>query len=543
MSFRTLSFYRALKLIKTPIFCLGFFIIATFYNLAQSSAEGAVEVRYLVLIDSSASMKDEKQRVDSFFEKARFDDEISNSITLLEYPTLYGSKVSNFRNSAEFNVKLSSLEYLSAPFSLSNILEVGRTWSIEYSTEKRRVIWITDGGGLKKIQNLDTGVFKQMVQIVPLKDWFIYEFSDISKLGNLSKVIGDYSHFDKNSAVTSYAFERSADRTESVQILKDERFQSFRLTRSDFYLLTLISIMTTLFIALLLRTLNRRVQMNRSGKKRQLVLKKIFPKELETNLAYSSNYWVRVPNFWRRPIDNLGDYFALTDARKLKIFSASLLMTFIIAFLLTKSSLIAILVALSFPKLLLAQVRKFLNIRESKNFSEDFPAFISLLSSGLKSGLSLEQGVDAYCSQANGVAAKDFRRVLSEVRMGLTLDESLESLAKRRNDDDLSWLVTAISIQKDVGGSLSTIMDTVLETINGRREVRREVKALSAEGRLSSYVLIALPILIFTFLYFTRKEYVEVLWTQPIGLIILFFIGILITIGWVWMKKVVNIKV
>jgi tight adherence protein B len=143
----------------------------------------------------------------------------------------------------------------------------------------------------------------------------------------------------------------------------------------------------------------------------------------------------------------------------------------------------------------------------------------------------------------DGILARDFRRVLSEANMGSSLDESLETLATERKNDDLTWLVTAILIQKNVGGSLSTIIDTVLETINARGEVRREIRALSAEGKLSAYVLIALPIFIFLFLTFTRRSYVEVLWKESLGQLILVVIGTLISIGWLWMRKVVNIKV
>jgi tight adherence protein B len=151
--------------------------------------------------------------------------------------------------------------------------------------------------------------------------------------------------------------------------------------------------------------------------------------------------------------------------------------------------------------------------------------------------------MDAYCQLNDNLLSGEFRRVLTELRMGSSLELALEELSKRRSNEDLAWLVTAISIQKNVGGSLSTIMDTVLETINGRGALRREVQTLSAEGRLSAYVLIALPLGIFAFLFASRREYVEVLWQDSGGIFILSLILFLITVGWVWMRKVVDIKV
>jgi len=107
----------------------------------------------------------------------------------------------------------------------------------------------------------------------------------------------------------------------------------------------------------------------------------------------------------------------------------------------------------------------------------------------------------------------------------------------------LRWAVTALSSQRVGGGSMATILTTTFETVKARAEIRREVKTLSAEGKLSAYVLIALPIGIFSFLFLTRREYVKVFWTDPAGIFLLIIIGISLSIGWAWMKKIVEIKI
>lgn len=116
-------------------------------------------------------------------------------------------------------------------------------------------------------------------------------------------------------------------------------------------------------------------------------------------------------------------------------------------------------------------------------------------------------------------------------------------VAERMDSDDLRWAVTALSIQRVVGGSMATILTTTYETVRARAEIRREVKTLAAEGKLSVYVLMALPIGIFAFLFLTRREYIQVLWTDPAGILILGIITINLFVGWKWMKKIVEIKI
>lgn len=180
---------------------------------------------------------------------------------------------------------------------------------------------------------------------------------------------------------------------------------------------------------------------------------------------------------------------------------------------------------------------------QKNRFADDLPNLLTLASGGLKSGLSIEQTFDAYSMQNESELAIQLRRTLREVQMGESLELSLNNLAVRMDNSDLEWVVTALTIQKNVGGSLADIIDTVLETIRSRIDIRREVRTLSAEGRLSALVLVLLPVSIFFFLVLTQKEYVAIYWTSPLGVLVLIFVGILMSIGWIWMKKVVEIRV
>jgi tight adherence protein B len=135
------------------------------------------------------------------------------------------------------------------------------------------------------------------------------------------------------------------------------------------------------------------------------------------------------------------------------------------------------------------------------------------------------------------------RRALGEVQMGSTVDSALMRVAERVDSEDLRWTVSALAIQREVGGNLSRILETASATVKSRAELTREVRTLSAEGRLSAGILVALPIGMFGFLALTRREYVQVFWTTGAGIMMLVVITLLITGGWLWMRRVVRIEV
>lgn len=193
--------------------------------------------------------------------------------------------------------------------------------------------------------------------------------------------------------------------------------------------------------------------------------------------------------------------------------------------------------------LIFDQTWKAVHKKQKKDFEGELPELLNMLASALRAGLSLQQGLEAYATENTGELARQIRRAIAEIHVGTPIDEALMKVATRMNNDDLKWTVTALSIQKTVGGSMATIITSVYETISGRAEIRREVRTLSAEGKLSAYVLIGLPIGLFLYLIATKPDYASLLWTHPIGIMILIYIVVSIVVGWLWMKKIVNIKV
>lgn len=192
-----------------------------------------------------------------------------------------------------------------------------------------------------------------------------------------------------------------------------------------------------------------------------------------------------------------------------------------------------------FPAIIL----RFLARRRCKKFEAQLPDVLTLIASSLATGFSLLQALDAVAKDAAEPAAKEFSRALAETRIGADVSGSLDRMALRMDSENMRWTAMAIEIQRTVGGNLAETLRTTAKTLREREELTRHVKALSAEGRLSAYILIALPIGIFLYMMQVNRAYVELLWTRPMGYAMLGFGLISLGIGVVWMRKVVDVKV
>jgi len=186
---------------------------------------------------------------------------------------------------------------------------------------------------------------------------------------------------------------------------------------------------------------------------------------------------------------------------------------------------------------------KFAASRRSKKFETQLPDVLTLVASSLSTGFSLLQALDAVARDAAEPSAKEFSRALAETRIGADLNDSLEHLADRMESVNLRWTGMAIKIQREVGGNLAETLRNTAATLRDRESLRRHVNALSAEGKLSAYILVALPIGVFLFMLMANRPYVELLWTNMIGIGMLGGILINMAFGIFWMRKVVIVEV
>jgi tight adherence protein B len=181
--------------------------------------------------------------------------------------------------------------------------------------------------------------------------------------------------------------------------------------------------------------------------------------------------------------------------------------------------------------------------RRRKAFNQGLPDTLQLISGSLAAGLSLAQSVDTIVREGSEPIAGEFRRVLVETRLGVPLEDALEGVGERFESKDFEWVVMAIKIQRQVGGNLAELLDTVAATMREREYVRRQVAALAAEGKLSAWVLGCLPPLFMLYLLLTNRDYVMVMFQEPLGWLMLAGAGTILAVGVFWMSRLVKVEV
>jgi tight adherence protein B len=181
--------------------------------------------------------------------------------------------------------------------------------------------------------------------------------------------------------------------------------------------------------------------------------------------------------------------------------------------------------------------------RRRARFEEQLPATLHLLAGALQAGHSLQQAVATATQEAGDPIAGELQRVLTETRLGRPLEEAFEAMAQRVGSVDFRWTVMAINLQRQVGGNLAEVLGTVGRTIRERSALQRQVRALSAEGRLSCTILTVLPVLMFGALLVFNPVFLSPLYTTRTGLLMLAVAAVLMVVGIVWMKKLTQIEV
>jgi tight adherence protein B len=176
-------------------------------------------------------------------------------------------------------------------------------------------------------------------------------------------------------------------------------------------------------------------------------------------------------------------------------------------------------------------------------FNAQLAETLTLMAGGLSAGLSLPQAVDTVVREGHQPMAGELGRALIEQRLGIPIEETLENVAERMESEDFSWVVMAIRIQREVGGNLAELLNTVSETLRDREDLRRQVRVLSAEGRFSGYVLTGLPIMLFLYMLIFRNEFVRPLYTTGMGYVLLGVAAAMLVSGSFVMSRLTKIKV
>jgi tight adherence protein B len=201
------------------------------------------------------------------------------------------------------------------------------------------------------------------------------------------------------------------------------------------------------------------------------------------------------------------------------------------------------LIALGMIVIVPPAVLNFLAAQRIRKFTAQLPDCLQLLASSLRAGFSFLQGVEAVAQEVSDPMGAELRRVIVEARLGRPVEDALDDCARRMKSPDFDWAVMAVNIQREVGGNLADLLQTVSITMVERERLRRDVKALTAEGRMSAIVLGCLPPGLAMVFYATNPGYIRVLFTHLGGQIALGCAVFAMVVGFLWMKKVVDIKV
>lgn len=180
--------------------------------------------------------------------------------------------------------------------------------------------------------------------------------------------------------------------------------------------------------------------------------------------------------------------------------------------------------------------------RRRRKFEEQVPDTLQMFAGGLRAGHSLLRAIDAAAQESEAPMAEELSRVVNETRIGRDLGESMNEVARRTDNEDFGWIARAVEIHREVGGDLAEVLDHVGATIRDRNQIRGQVRALSAEGRMSALVLMALPVVMFVGLTLFNPLYSRVFTSTLPGYLMVAAAVILLTVGGFWLSRLIKPK-
>jgi len=202
-------------------------------------------------------------------------------------------------------------------------------------------------------------------------------------------------------------------------------------------------------------------------------------------------------------------------------------------------SLAVFILVWNIPKVIIANRKK----ERVRLFDSQLNEGITIISNSLKSGYSFMQAVAVVAGETKDPFAKEFKKLLKEMSLGISEEEALKNLLTRMESEDLRLVVNAILIQKDIGGNLSEILDNISGTIRERQKIKNELKTLTAQGKLSGTIVTLLPIVLGAIIYLVNKDYIMLLFTRPLGIGMIATSIISELLGFVMIRKIVTIDI
>lgn len=232
----------------------------------------------------------------------------------------------------------------------------------------------------------------------------------------------------------------------------------------------------------------------------------------------------------------------LLGSEFLAISGTAALVLFLFALLATRNPMTALIFAILFLAADFIYVHRRINKRFLA-FQMQLSDCLSLVANSLRAGFSFLQTMEIISREMDPPMSSEFERVIRDTRLGKSLEEALRDMDERVGSQDYSLVVTAVLIQQQVGGNLAVILDTIRETIAERIRIRREVNTLTAQGKMSGIILACIPVALALFFFIYSPEYLEPLLTTGIGRIAIGIAAVLVIVGFIIIRKIVDIKV
>lgn len=201
--------------------------------------------------------------------------------------------------------------------------------------------------------------------------------------------------------------------------------------------------------------------------------------------------------------------------------------------------LLGLIIGYKLPDLYISSLRK----TRMKKLSDQLPEALGIISNGLRAGFSFNQALSVAAKEIDSPLKDEFSRIVRDNSIGKPMDEVLMDFSTRVDDEDVEMFVTALLIQRSVGGNLTEVLDTLAETIRDRMRIRGEINTLTAQGRLSAIIISLLPFFVAAIIFFMSRDYIMELFTNPVGIFMIGAALVLQVIGIFIITKMVNIEI
>lgn len=202
-------------------------------------------------------------------------------------------------------------------------------------------------------------------------------------------------------------------------------------------------------------------------------------------------------------------------------------------------TLLGLIIGYKIPDLFVSSIKK----KRMKKLNSQLPEALSIISNGLRAGFSFTQAMSVSANELESPIRDEFMRVIRDNSIGKTMDEALVDFSERTDDEDIDMFITALIIQRKVGGNLTEVLDTIAATIRDRMRIRGEIKTLTAQGRISAMIISALPFFVALMIFILNKDYILELFRNPIGIAMVVIALVMQVVGIFIILKMADIEI